>query len=706
MFSVEYQPGWWGELVGSSASSRYWTRFEIDFDDDAYDSYSIRVLALKTGNLVYNPNYIVITKDTPQTASVTEKQFQNALKQQFAKLDIKNHKVGESPYTKILSDIAGKKFTEDPSKINIGETEQEDVLPLPKGISTFVGGRDFTVVAGPYPDSIDYMVGSVVRMFENAAQPFIQNNLAKYYNIRSEKFGDKTVRSKKGQEDYTRLVENENVSVGYYKYVIDAVLKNNPRLQSQMRSVINNHYPKIPAQNTTRIDLQTSPIIAHVLDDSSTLVKQINNAMLTLDSEKLSTYERMLATLESAKIDTQKIDGLLSYFSNETSFELLVDDQMEMLSILYPQILDPVIQKALSEAGYTRHVAQYLQTIRKFAEDTVEKVLQGDPKGMHAFRNLLPYLDQLNLSSEYKPVIAKIKEQLQIAQQKQKEQEAAQEKIRQQEYRKRRLRIAFNEALVDLENNTGFVSLGRTEGLGTYLYNKRDSLDYKWFDNDRFDQELYDDAYNKAYEQMGARPSDSYGEDLDDIENDIEYYADDFLEDIGYFDTDEGQGLANAKLDALATHIKNNEQLRNEFVDWRKEMLRSEEGDWEPDNTTILEYADDIGPDMLEQLAFRNGIMHVINDVDPQYKKQEIVFYVHSDYLQQAKSAIQEISQINSPSQIRNDANSEEEYEFHGVPASIWLVDKEQSIDLGRIGNIRIAHGWYVRVIRANKPYI
>jgi hypothetical protein len=218
-------------------------------------------------------------------------------------------------------------------------------------------------------------------------------------------------------------------------------------------------------------------------------------------------------------------------------------------------------------------------------------------------RDICPNLAALDLPEEYDEAIKQITKHVQEVNRKKKEQEELQEKQIAEEKRKKSLRINFDEAYVDLIKGGGFVSLGRTEGLGEYLYKKYDRLEFDWFDEDKFRQRLYDDASSKAYEDMPPRPSDSYGENQDDVNEDIYFYGDDYLEDIGFFESEEGEKYINADYADVVEFVKNNQEYRDGFIEWRQSKIRREEGDWEPDNDSILEEANKIGPSILEKMA-------------------------------------------------------------------------------------------------------
>jgi hypothetical protein len=71
--------------------------------------------------------------------------------------------------------------------------------------------------------------------------------------------------------------------------------------------------------------------------------------------------------------------------------------------------------------------------------------------------------------------------------------------------------------------------------------------------------------------------------------------------------------------------------------------------------------------------------MHAVLNVDMQYGKDSLTFYVNSAFLEQAKAAIKEIAQENAPQRYRDNINKENEYEFFNIPIQVWLVDKDQN---------------------------
>jgi hypothetical protein len=252
MWNIEYQPGFWGELVVGSSSSRLMSQFVLG-TDEAYNSYTIRVLALKTGNLVYNPNYLVITKDYRTSGDAVEIQFLSQVKQALSKLESKKVKVDGNPLLNALNKIQEEQSKiESDEEVKLEKDNKTDSTQEMQGVTGFYSGQEFTLVAGPYPDSMEYMIRSVLQTFENLAKPYIDNNLARYYIINSNVAGNKTVFSEKGKLHELEQKQNRTNVFGYYKYVINAVLRQYPSLHAEMSRIVNSWHEEIPPQKNVK----------------------------------------------------------------------------------------------------------------------------------------------------------------------------------------------------------------------------------------------------------------------------------------------------------------------------------------------------------------------------------------------------------------------------------------------------------------------
>jgi hypothetical protein len=149
-------------------------------------------------------------------------------------------------------------------------------------------------------------------------------------------------------------------------------------------------------------------------------------------------------------------------------------------------------------------------------------------------------------------------------------------------------------------------------------------------------EDIFHAAHEKASEEAaeGAeeRKSETYGQDKDEVESDIDYEWDEYIED--RFSDGEFEGVPD---DEVKAEIKKDHF--DDFVDWKKERLKNEEEEesWrfdpQPEDSDIWKDEQNIA----EQEAYESGLVIF---KWPDDDKSEIDVWVDKRHFERAREAV------------------------------------------------------------------
>ena len=187
-----------------------------------------------------------------------------------------------------------------------------------------------------------------------------------------------------------------------------------------------------------------------------------------------------------------------------------------------------------------------------------------------------------------------------------------------------------------------------------------EKVGYKYLDNDGYvytddlayeligdDENIRYSAIEKAEEEahgdVEERPSESYGQDESEVDDDIKYDVDDFVEDFERFEDEEA--FDGMEEDEIIDLIK--EKYRNEFVKWKIKKLKEDEEEnsyrYEPD----LESHDfqmkvyDIQRDLAGEEIWDKGLVLIYNEED------KIMIQMHEKYWTKFQDKLKETVKVN-----------------------------------------------------------
>ena len=581
---------------------------EIRFQtDEEYYNFRIAPLAyIQAGRLNYGTNYIAIFYDGPidEIAGLYIQRLNFNYKRA-------NWVQGKNPLVEMLEQATGKKYR-DPSS---GTYEEEGGEPLPRGIT--VHQSQVVDVFGPYPGEFQtYMRFIVPHMIKEAAH-LMEEGRIEFYEVDSQNQNiakTQVVESPEYTEKMSNLENQEKLQIARYKSAIDSLLSNFPALREFQRRLVDEHYPDIEP-TSAQVDIRNSTPIKGLLDDNF-LATEIHQAMMKIDDETLKTLNTIYTRLP--EIGTKYDMGSLLYHFREDNYpDLIRTTKNGTHYYLRPEWIRPEVKAALKGTPYETEYAQYEKAII----DSIPTTLRQVP-----FRLvqdvILPLRGRLDFSDSDLALL----EQAEAAAEEEKRQEA-EAYTRAEEERKKSaiehsLLADWGEAYVDI--NEGLVhELPYNHTLGDFVSQNKDS--FEWYG-----EGIWWDAREKAEEELTEelpeRPSQIYGQDKAEVQQDLLWEADDFLEDNEYFEkeTDENilkkaEELNGNEYCQFCAAIVTNRGWLDDFIQWKiDKMVEAEEGEdawkYELDEDEVSRKAWEFEAEIAQAEAYNHGIVYLSYD--------------------------------------------------------------------------------------------
>ena len=665
-----------GELVSSPNDKSLTSYFDYQ-TDDSYTEISIVPLSLSMGILYPSATYIAI--QASKQHDEIDRQVISLLMDRLKGFEDVQWSMGTNPMVDMFNKATGKQYTDDPNQVNMTEIEETEVLPLPQGVS--IGYTSDTLkIIWTDPGSAKWRIDSILKTLEQIIQPFIKNDLIDFYSIRSSSYGNKSIKSQRGEDLSTQNKNTENTDVGYLKYVLNTVLSSYPNLFKTYSENINNLYPDIEQQNTQKVDLLQSQIASNIFSDSS-LDSEVFKAIISFDENKLAMFENILRISKEKNIETY-LETVASWIVNDKNFEILIDD-IESGKWLYfnKLFLDNNVQDMLDSVGLGRRASILESAVERSIPQIIEK------QDMYLItQKILPIYKQLNLSPEVVGFMQEVEQKVEQQKIERKKQDEERRKADEEAIRKKSFEMDWDHAYVDL-NNTGdkfheipdkYVEYfggnnGSDLNLGQFIvYDKDIGVPFDDDDQDAYEK-AYDKAYENALEQMQEKPSETYGEDQEDVFYDIEEEFEEFLDEEFFADLE--------KFDSKHENDENRDQVlidvikkdhMERFINWKKDKMQTEEeesGEYDVeswiDNSELNIAVEDIKIEKAEAAAYEYGIMTAkalranYNAFNNRWDTNEdsVEFTVNSKFLPQAINFIKEFTKTNVKASRSEESN-------------------------------------------------
>jgi hypothetical protein len=483
-------------------------------------------------------------------------------------------------------------------------------------------------------NSAQYAINAVIEMMKESIKPLLNSNLVDFYEVvdRASQKRLEVVYSKKGQEEKDNWHNQNQKCVAHLKWLNQVLMKNYPHAQKWIDNEINHVGSRISGGGiigkevnhpNSDIQPQNNKIPLNTIKETikishgSFVLEFFLDAVKTDDENK---YKIMEIAAQKEK------PGFILYSAN-----LLINHEWEdqkpyghPLNHLYDS-LTILKEKDILEKICPRELDQFSQHLENAINHDIDfnDLVKSD---IMSLKELSKYLD---INPKIVDAVTQLDEKFKKEEQDRKQRD-------QQVRRKRKFIIEPGNVKYITKDNMEW------ENIPSKYINYHGEIDYGWFAKEIIDHEdisydAYEKAMEKAHENAEERPSETYGEDKEEVEGDIGYDFNDFINDKSLEDLPE-----NASDDEWIEVIK--EKYFDDFVAWKKQEIkkREDEESWryepeEPDEDDLHK----IENELAEEVAFEQyGLVIVFGE-----ENRDIRLEFNSKFTKQVMPVIKETVQ-------------------------------------------------------------
>jgi hypothetical protein len=462
------------------------------------------------------------------------------------------------------------------------------------------------------PGSAAMQIEKIVGAMKKAAQPLIDNDIIEHYSIvKGWNYGGaETVWSKRGKQEHDDDATKIKKSSSYIKFLADKMLANHPKAREQVYKYFRHSWDKDTTPENTKVPLDE-------------LVKYINwqhneSPFLTFFIEALKgDSQHMYEVMEEAS-KTQDADDAIRLYKeiHEEEYSYMVENpRLWMSNAIRMFSISPLLSKHAS-GNYERFKREYEEAINSWLESG-ETIRPGD----------IEYLKKL---AEH--INIRGKDQIEDAHKKIKTREEEDEKKREEKEAMDRDTIgrgSFKYMQVGTDTSWKDVPLKYLDGDDVEV--SRLALDNDIVDKEEVFGAAHEKASEEAYANAEERKSETYGQDREEVESDIDYEWDEYIEDR----FSEGEWDGTSEEDAKK-EIK--DDYFDDFVDWKKDRLKKEEEEesWkyepEADESDVWKYEKEIA----EEKAYEDGLVIFKWPED----SNDLEVWLHSKHFSKARESV------------------------------------------------------------------
>lgn len=563
-----------------------------------------------------NPTHVGITKTSPiEKGKGVDIAFIKALTQHLGSAGLKpvHYKEGESSFAGIIKDLGVDDFDQSFKAAADKEAQPPQTPDISKGasnsqqISTSIkvsrasgSWSYFIKIHDGY--QAQRTIDSLLVNMEKSLKPLMDSDLVEWYEIVDRMSGKriKSVFSNAGQEKQKGWQNEEQVNVGYLKFLAQSMLKPYPHAQKLTMDRINQVGVRVSGGGENPA-VKIQPANAKVPID--TLMKYVNTRyaedhvilfflqLLKLNNDHLYEVFDKVAQEKNAPVLLWQVDQLLNNRTGHMfdNVGLYLWDGVKIFE-------NQDILRELIPNEFNKFRTEYEEAVNAFVSGG-----QLEPREIKNLKLLSQYID-IEHVRELDRLHGEITK-------------------REEDDNKKRIEERERQKLIIHENTTKYLVLNKGVNSWKDVPDKYVDRDGSVYEGEFCSQEIVDqedvfyDAHEKAqeaaYENAEERKSTSYGQDTDDVSEDIESYADDF---INTTEADIPEDMSDEDLFAL---IKT--KYYKEFIKWRKKELEDEEKEdsWkyepEPDEQDIWKFQEELSV----EVAFDEyGLIILINGDD------------------------------------------------------------------------------------------
>lgn len=567
-----------------------------------------------------NPTVIGIIKKTPIFAdNGADRAFIQALTNSLKSSGYKPlpYKEGGSVWVGALKDAGAddktvaamgpEKESKTSQKPKMGDAAPAD-RSVTKGISVSRDSGSWAYFIRVTPGDVDFYIRTIERMMKSAIKPLLDNDLIDHYRVvRGWDYkSEELVWSEKGRKELEDHKAFNQRAVAYIKFLADRMLANYAAAKNAVLSYFRNSWDKGVEPRDEKLPFEDLSAFVREKHGESQFLN------FFLDAVR-SKGERMYEVLEDASKTPDPESAISAYKEIEgDEYEYMMEE---------PRLwLQPALKILSLSDMMTRHARTQFEKFRREYEKAINKWLGSGPTVRPSEVELLSGLsDHLDIRD---------KDRIKDAHEKKKSEDAQnlkdilrQREINDAEDAKTKQMIKkgeFKYAMVGKDSEW--------KDIPDRYINEYDEVDIGLMalEEDLVDREnLMHAAHEKASEEAWGdaeeKKSETYGKDRGEVESDIDYEWDEYMDD-REFEEGEFDGMSD---DQKKERIK--EDYLDDFVGWKVEQLKKEEEEesWkyepEPDESKIRKYEEEFA----QEQAYEDGLV-VMKWVDDDHNEIEI----------------------------------------------------------------------------------
>jgi len=542
-----------------------------------------------------------------------------------------SYKEGDSQWISTFKDAGADDKTLDAMK-----ADQEDktaVVPkmgekadagkkVTPGISVSKASGSWAYFTRVNPGNTDFYIKTIERIMKAATKPLLENNLIDYYRIvrgwdyKNEEY----VWSEKGKKDHDDSKGLEEKIVAYMKFLAEHMLKNYPNAKKSVMAYFTQSWNKNIQPKDEKISFdKLKEYIRDVHSESPFLYFFLD----TVQSNK----DHMYGVLDAAAQSADYNDTISFYKEIENDeYEYMTDEPRLWLS--------PALKILELSDFFEKHARSKFEKFKREYEEAINKWLGS---GTTVRPGELEYLKKL---SEYINVRDKERIHDAYAKKQEKDEEDKKELIRQREFND--AEEARNKQMIQ-RGGFKYMMIGKDSewrDIPLKYINSYDEVDIGLFavEEDLVDREsiqyaAHDKASEDAWADAEEKKSETYGQNKEEVDSDIDYEWDEYMDDREF---DEGE-FDDLNDEEKKQKIKSD--YFDDFIGWKIENFKKEEEEesWkyepEPDESDIRKYEEEFA----EKQVYEDGlvIMKWIDD-----DSDEIEVNLSEKYYEKARSMV------------------------------------------------------------------
>jgi hypothetical protein len=462
------------------------------------------------------------------------------------------------------------------------------------------------------PGSASWQIEKVLNAMKNAAKPLIENDIIDQYRVVKgwNYKAAEVVWSNKGRQEHDDDKNQISKSAGYIKFLAERMLARHPKARDQVMKYFRHSWDKDVQPSNNKVPL----------DD---LVKYIGwqhneSPFLNFFIEALrADNERMYDVMEDAS-KTPDADEAIRRFKeiSDEDYDYITENPRLWMT------------SAISIFSMSDMMSKYASgNFERFKKDYEEGINSWLGSGEPIRKSDVDYLKKL---SEY--IEIKGKDQLDKINSDIKQKEEEQKKKQEQDVAKAREVIKQGDfKYMQIGKDGSWKDIPRRHLNGEEVEVGELAKDEDIVDKEDVFQAAHEKASEEAWFNAEEKKSETYGQDKAEVESDIDYEWDDYIED--RFEDGEFEGVSE---EDAKSEIKND--YFDDFVDWKREKLKKEEEEesWryepEPEESDVRKYEDEIA----EEKAYEQGLVIFKWPED----SDEIEVWLHSKNMEAARKFV------------------------------------------------------------------